>query len=352
MIFQKQFPFISWNYWIYCYLYNNRLLLRVKRNHAKHYKLLMAVSAPWVLLCWLFSWAWERTIGWRLVSKQIAKDNQRTFAHEVAIVAIAKNEGRYIEEWAEYHRLVGITKIYLYDNESTDNTRQLIQPYIDSGYVEYTFIPGVGKQLDAYADAIRRHKQECRYMAFIDLDEYLMPEKPFEQIGDFMRRTLARCRYAAGVGINWCLYGDSHHKTRVPGLITANFLHHAPTTNPMCAHVKTICNPRLVATYISPHYPIYRLGAVSLNSTGKRKQTLWFSPITFKEMRINHYYCKSEEDYKLKISRGKGDRAGSYDMKNFFKLNDNSIYDEAMLAYKPQLEEALQRKRNTQTHQL
>ncbi len=43
------------------------------------------------------------------------------FKHEFAIAAIVKNEGRYLREWIEFHRLVGCTKFYIYDNNSTDN---------------------------------------------------------------------------------------------------------------------------------------------------------------------------------------------------------------------------------------
>ena len=39
MMFQKDFPFIKFQYWISCYLYNNRYLLWLKRKHPKHFGL-------------------------------------------------------------------------------------------------------------------------------------------------------------------------------------------------------------------------------------------------------------------------------------------------------------------------
>ncbi|MEE1110133.1 MAG: glycosyltransferase family 2 protein, partial [Lachnospiraceae bacterium] len=42
--------------------------------------------------------------------------------HALAVVVIVKNEELYIREWIEYHRLAGISHIYLYDNGSTDKT--------------------------------------------------------------------------------------------------------------------------------------------------------------------------------------------------------------------------------------
>lgn len=59
------------------------------------------------------------------------------FDNELGIAVIIKNEGPYIEEWVRYHLLVGAGIIYIYDNESTDNTRQILEPYINSGKVVY-----------------------------------------------------------------------------------------------------------------------------------------------------------------------------------------------------------------------
>lgn len=240
----------------------------------------------------------------------------------------------------EYYKLVGISKIYFYDNESVDNTRQVLEPYILCGFVEYTWMPGVGKQLDAYNDAIRKYKNLCRYMAFIDLDEYIMPEKPYQSLSDVVKKVLmsSKKKNAAGIALNWCLYGNSGHKYRPKGLITESYIDRARETNPMNHMIKTVCNPRLVHYYVSPHYPQYKLGAISVDSTGLHRAKGWFCRnLTFKNIRLNHYYCKSEEDYKIKISRGLGDRAGYYDLSSYKKMNFNEVHDESMLVYRDSL---------------
>ena len=104
------------------------------------------------------------------------------FDNELGIAVIIKNEGPYIEEWVRYHLLVGAGIIYIYDNESTDNTRQILEPYINSGKVVYKYFPGIAMQLPAYNDALRRYKNSCKYIAFIDADEFLFPLKERESI--------------------------------------------------------------------------------------------------------------------------------------------------------------------------
>ena len=54
---------------------------------------------------------------------------------KLAAVVIAKNESEYIAEWVAYHIVQGFEKIYLYDNDSTDNMKECLQPFIDKGIV-------------------------------------------------------------------------------------------------------------------------------------------------------------------------------------------------------------------------
>ncbi|MBR0260666.1 MAG: glycosyltransferase family 2 protein [Selenomonadaceae bacterium] len=47
--------------------------------------------------------------------------DKNLFLYDLAIVAILKNEGRYLKEWLDYHLSAGVDHFYLYDNDSTDN---------------------------------------------------------------------------------------------------------------------------------------------------------------------------------------------------------------------------------------
>ena len=95
----------------------------------------------------------------------------------LAITAIAKNEAPYIREWIEFHRLVGVEKFFIYDNESTDNLKEVLKPYIESGIVEYTYFPGRCRQFPAYRDSIARNANRVKFMEIIDCDEFITPIK-------------------------------------------------------------------------------------------------------------------------------------------------------------------------------
>ena len=53
----------------------------------------------------------------------------------LSICAIYRNEGEYLREWIEFHRLVGVERCYLYDNLSTDSHREVLAPYVEQGIV-------------------------------------------------------------------------------------------------------------------------------------------------------------------------------------------------------------------------
>ena len=91
----------------------------------------------------------------------------------LAFVLIAKNEAPYIKEWLDFHIKQGVSHFIIYDNESTDNFREVLEPYIKSGLVTYSVIRGRRRQHDAYNKAVHDFRQKFRYMAFIDADEFM-----------------------------------------------------------------------------------------------------------------------------------------------------------------------------------
>ena len=102
--------------------------------------------------------------------------DKNLFPHELAVVAILKNEAPYLKEWLDYHLAAGVDHFYLYDNESPDNQAEVAKPYVEAGLVDYFFMPGKVMQMQTYNDAAKRFKFHCRYMAFIDGDEFIYPK--------------------------------------------------------------------------------------------------------------------------------------------------------------------------------
>ena len=93
--------------------------------------------------------------------------------YKFSICSIFKNEGPYLKEFLEYHLLMGFEHFYLYNNNSDDNYKEVLQPYVESGIVtlvEWPVVPGQGPMYDHWY-ATYRH--ESSWVSFLDLDKYI-----------------------------------------------------------------------------------------------------------------------------------------------------------------------------------
>jgi cellulose synthase/poly-beta-1,6-N-acetylglucosamine synthase-like glycosyltransferase len=66
--------------------------------------------------------------------------------NHLVICAIFKNESRYIYEWLSYHHSIGVDAFYLYNNNSTDDTVEIIRSWPYSHLVIVQDWPGAGVQ--------------------------------------------------------------------------------------------------------------------------------------------------------------------------------------------------------------
>ena len=237
----------------------------------------------------------------------------------LAVCAIAKNEGPYFKEWIEWHRAHGVEKFYIYDNESTDCTQEVLMPYIESGLVEYNYWPGMKQQLPAYDDCFERHRLEARWLAVIDLDEFIVPIKD-KTIPGFLHRM----EKFSVVEINWLVYGSGGTKTKEPGGVMERFHRHSLPDHVLNRHVKSIVDPRCVCTMTGCHEAA-RISGQAADSHGvSLKKNFRDREPQQDVIRINHYAVKSYEEFLAKRSRGRARKDTLRSLSYFeqYDLND------------------------------
>lgn len=61
--------------------------------------------------------------------------------HKLSVVAIFKNEADYIYEWIAYHLLMGVEHFYIADNDSSDETAEILKKLENAGLVTYQYWP-------------------------------------------------------------------------------------------------------------------------------------------------------------------------------------------------------------------
>ena len=194
------------------------------------------------------------------IRNDIRSENTLKFRYQISICACTKNEAPYIKEWIEFHKLVGVEHFYIYDNNSTDNTREVLDSYIKDGIVTYIKYSGRAKQVPAYNDAIKNFKSETKWMGFFDLDEFITPIIT-KTVSDF----LTDFESYPGLALDWVFYGDNYQTHIKKGLVIERFTKHQNITDKnQIVFGKVIVNPRCVSL-IFVHLAYFRNNATSVN---------------------------------------------------------------------------------------
>lgn len=237
-------------------------------------------------------------------------EHNRNARVDLSVCAIVKNEAPYIEEWLNYHMLVGVKRFYIYDNESTDNLKEVLAPYIAQGLVIYKYYPGEAKQMSAYNECIKEYKDMTEWLAFIDVDEFIIPTEK-DNIPEFLKEF----KNCPGVGINWISFDGNGYKKQPDGGVLENYTRvHYDDQFSSNHHIKSIVRPTMVEKYTNPHYAIYVDGENAVDENGAELKGCTYCDVhpkaytdvvSVNKIRINHYYCKSEEEYKAKLARGR-----------------------------------------------
>lgn len=146
---------------------------------------------------------------------------QRNYKYNVSICAIFKDEADYMKEWIEFHKIVGVEHFYLYNNNSSDNYYEILKPYIDEGIVSLKDWPKPQSQMAAYEDFMNTQKEETKWVGFIDLDEYVVPNDE-NNIYDILKKY---DNSRPVILIYWKYFGTTGKKNRdINGLITEDFV--------------------------------------------------------------------------------------------------------------------------------
>lgn len=269
----------------------------------------------------------------RKIEKSYVGVDKSEKPYKLTIVAIAKNEANYISEWCAYHKLMGVERIYLYENDSTDNMRDVLKPYEKDGFVECIEIHGKQKQIEAYNDAITKFGGESKYMAFIDCDEFMLPMDERRTLLDEVESIFSQDENCGGIGLNWCLYGSSGHVEKPNGLVIENYLKRAPIEFEESSWIKSIVKPEMVETFVTPHHCIYKSGHYCINYNGDFIPSFWNIITCYQGVRINHYFCKSRDEYVSRRSYGRADIKQIRPMSDFYKYDRNDIYDDQITKY-------------------
>src|SRR4051794_14950598 len=177
----------------------------------------------------------------------------------VCLVAIAKNEARFLPEWLAHYVALGIDRIFLFDNESTDATAEIVEAAAAQYPITCLRWPTPldrSPQVAAYRYAIRKLIGGYHWVCFFDCDEFLVL-----RIDPDIHTFLAR--YDPNVGalaINWLTFGSSGKQESDYGLVTETFRRGSERNWRNNKHFKTIARTSRIEK-MGVHYAELSSGA-------------------------------------------------------------------------------------------
>lgn len=254
--------------------------------------------------------------------------------HFLSFVSNFKDENSYLKEWLDYHIKVGVDHFYLFNQDGSEESWRILEPYqkegivtvhdwtkIDSKYEGPTFFFQKNKNHMGYTHAATYYRQETEWLLKIDLDEFLFMADEQESIKSWLKQ-LDKDSIRA-IRVPRIDFGSNGHQKEPEGGVLENYIRREE--NP--SNYKDMANTDFLNDNnrcFSSHKWAYR----------------WFSggkiyePDPKNSLRINHYYTKSKEEYfdRQNISRG---RKVSEEDFRAIEERTNKVEDRSILRHLP-----------------
>ena len=249
---------------------------------------------------------------------------------KTCIITIIKDEQLYLEEWIAYHLKLGIDKIFIYEDLNSSS-----HSYITSKYqnVELMHVLDLYKTEQERADEIIRRidlqkfqnnyfnlayktvKQYFDWCFIMDVDEYIT-------IDDDLHTILAKYNDYDAFMLQWQNYNANglYYKPKTPYSLIDTYTEKCGFSKIDCItrNTKKIClNCNRYDYVFMMHWP-YNLSKWCLSNFTKS-----FYDISYSNIYLSHYVCKSYEEYATKLFIRGMCHPGHRQIADFFDYNQN-----------------------------
>jgi len=233
----------------------------------------------------------------------------------LSVLAIFKNETMNLKVWLDHYIWQGVEHFYLIDNGSSDNPIEILQEYIDKGFVTYVYGDIKHRQQQYYKDVFNTFslKEKTVWLAVCDLDEFFFGTKKR------LSKVLQTHENYNMVLSNWLMFGSD-------GLIE----HPADIRKAILHRVEEI---HILTKYIFKTESIPNSDSIWIHRLENVDDT--YTIIDNEQIHLNHYPIQSLEFFqKVKMTRGAADVPWSENVRdmNYFNAYDqNNTYKDLLL---------------------
>jgi len=239
----------------------------------------------------------------------------------LSVAAVFRNEAHSIVEWVEHYILHGADHIYLIDDNSDDNSCELMEPYVAKGQVTIFHAKWdryLGRQRDMYNHYILPVLDTTKWLLLLDMDEYMWSPQNID-----LKKTLVDCWRVGQIQVDHTLFGSSGHEIQ-PKSIVGSFTRRAsesPTKEPG--------NRKY---FVQSNYKFNSLNIHHATFVDKKDEENNFLLLNQPYFKMNHYSCQSRDFWNnVKCARGDGDFWRVRKPEEFDDIDLNDVEDDELL---------------------
>lgn len=212
--------------------------------------------------------------------------------HFLSICAVVRNEAPYIAEWIEYHLLQGVDHFFLYENGSSDATRNLLESYEHAKVCTLIDMSSDRPvQFTAYKHCIKNYFKKTEWCLFSDCDEFLAGKSAKYILSEIPKNVDA-------VGVRWKLFGSNGLEERnIYEPVTKAFTKRAARPD---KHVKSIVRLKKTRNVGNDPHTFRVVGDICdlKGNVLPREYAITNPPKEVDEpFYLNHYHTKSKKEY-------------------------------------------------------
>jgi len=259
----------------------------------------------------------------------------------VAICAIVRNENRYLREWIEWHKSLGVEKFFIYDNGhgNDENPRDVIGDDPQVVIMDWRDRDG-NTQCEAYDECYREHGSEFAWMGFIDIDEFVQSEMPLPDVLNTLQADV--------VAFSWRMMTDNGLVHYDPRPVQERFTQPAEDMKPESQFVKSFVRGGIEGLSFDrdPHMP-HRPALEVVNPNGGKAPQCSVGTGSREVAWIDHHFTKTAEEFAQKVSRSwpaiHDERIIEKEknaVNHFFRFNERTEEKEAILGVKKPAEKS------------
>lgn len=242
---------------------------------------------------------------------------------KLAVLSLARNEAPYLAEWIAHYRAIGADQIFIYTNNNSDGTDELLRWFSAHEAVTPIFnsaMPGVNVQRKNYQHALLLLPELRLYdwVAVVDADEFLVPAACYNHHLPTLLAAAPSDTDAILFPWRWRQYDRSFE--RQPGLLAERYPYAHLSTS-----FKSVMRLSRVTALRNAHAPSLESGGIFRDTNFAAVTSIWDNKQkkTDEGGWLDHYWGKSFEEYVVKKRRADD----MQDMTGSFRRDYNEFFD-------------------------